>query len=445
MSIRSNSTGILQCPVTGGPGNTLPLTMCAWVKLVSRAGGFGVVLAYQDSLFNVAPGFIFTNLDDQIYFTPGPGINIPIVADPTRWCFIALIWNGVDTCVAMALDANGLWTEQEHNSAGASVPPTIFIGGQTIGGGGVTPDADLLYRGVHVWGEFKDRQFVRQQASQLAPISEDNLWSTTYFYDLSTAQLGQSMVGRSWQPSIATTWTVSNAQLNDPGVGATPISITFTGAIAAGDALVAYFGTTLSNNPPGGVGTLLDSSGNTWVIADRRDTSDGLCTVWIAYAENVAAAAPGANVLTWTPVGMDSAIVFLAACEVNSSFGRPTFDVVAGATGNDAAPTVSATSSVTNSLQIGCCAENAVPGPPTVGTSPFTAIETAGVADALLASFTDNSVDVTTAGFQTGAGGLPAPWAAQILCFRVLAPSWTTSFDEPPRASTRSEAWEVGN
>ena len=222
MSIRSNSTGTLQCPVTGGPGNTLPLTMCAWVKLVSRVGGFGVVLAYQDSLFNVAPGFIFTNLDDQIYFTPGPGINIPMVADPTRWCFIAIIWPGVGTCVAMTLDADGLWTEQEHDSAGADVPPTIFIGGQTIGGGGVSPDADLLYRGVHVWGELKSRQFVRQQAAQLAPLGMGTLWSTTYQYDLSAAQIGESPVGHPWNEDAGSGWTTSPDEPPRPFTGLEP-------------------------------------------------------------------------------------------------------------------------------------------------------------------------------------------------------------------------------
>lgn len=223
MSLRSNSTGTLQVPVTGGPGDAgAPLTMCAWVKLVSRVGGFGCVLVYQDSLFNVSPGIIFTNLDDQLYFTPAPGTNIPIVADPTRWCFVAINWDGGANATAMGLDADGRWTQVDHACAGANVPPTVFIGGQTIGGGGVAPDADLLYRGVHLWKERKSPQFIRQQASQLAPIAEANLWSTTYFYDLSTKQLGQSMVGHPWNTSAGGGWKTSADEPPRPSTRSEP-------------------------------------------------------------------------------------------------------------------------------------------------------------------------------------------------------------------------------
>lgn len=196
--------------------------MCAWVRLVSRVGGFGAVLAYQDSLFNVAPGFIFTNADDRIYYTPAPGTNIPMVADPSRWCFIAITWDGFAACTAMALDADGLWTQDDAPSAGANVPPTVFIGGETIGGGAVFPDADLLYRGVHLWKERKTTAFIRQQASQLAPISENNLWSTTYFYDLSIEQLGQSMVGHPWNTSAGGGWTTSPDEPPRPSTRSEP-------------------------------------------------------------------------------------------------------------------------------------------------------------------------------------------------------------------------------
>jgi hypothetical protein len=213
VSIRSNFSGTLQVPVTGGPGDALnPLTMCAWVKIPQRLGGFGCVLGLQDSLFNSAPLFLLTNAGDGLFFSNTPGTNLPIVADPSRWCFIGCTWpNGrpATDAVAVGLDSDGLWTEAAGPCAGVNVPPTIFIGGQTIGGGGVTEDADVIYRGVHVWKEAKGVEFLRQQSGQLAPISEVNLWSTTYFYDLSIAQLGQSMVGRSWNTSAGTGWTTS--------------------------------------------------------------------------------------------------------------------------------------------------------------------------------------------------------------------------------------------
>lgn len=437
---------MLVVDVTGGPGDGgNPLTMCAWVRLVSRVGGFGAVLAYEDSFFNVAPGFIFTNLDDQIYFTPSPGTNIPMVADPFSWCFIAINWDGSANATAMALDSDGRWTQVDHASAGANVPPFVFIGGETIGGGSTTPDADLLYRGVHVWKERKTPEFIRQQSSQLAPISEVNLWSTTYFYDLSTAQLGQSMVGRSWDAGIVTTWTVSNPQKVDAGDGVTPFSITFTGAIAQGDCLVAYLGSTGNVTPPTGFGTFDDTSGNNWRIVDARQTADESTTTWILVAENVAAAAPGANVATWTPVGMNSTSVFGAACEIHSSAGRPVFDVSDGAIGDDAAPTASHIATSPNGLQIGACAQAAgIAGAPGVGTSGYTQQEQMTNADALLASLPALSTHATTAGFVTG-GGIGAQWTAQIVVFKALAAGWTTSPDEPPRPSTRSEPWEVGS
>ncbi len=446
MSLRSNFGGCLLVDCTGGPGDGAnPLTMCCWARIVGRVGAFGAILMYENALANNAPGFLTTNLDNQLYFTPGPGTNIPIVADPSRWFFVGLSWLGTgQLCTAVALDADGRWTEIQQVSAGVNENPAVFIGGSNLNGNPLSQDADVEYRGVHVWFEAKGAEFLRQQSRRLAPYGEDTIWSTTYFYDLSTAQLGQSMVGRPWTNTLATTWTVSNQQLADPGNGVTPLSVTFTGAIAAGDALVAFFGTTGNNAPPGGVGTLVDTSGNTWVIADRRDSSDGVCTTWVAYAERVAAAAPGANVLTWTPVGMNTSFVFMAAAEVNSTDGQPAFDVVGGATGNDGAPTATALASVPNGLQIGCAAQNGFSGPPTVGTSGYTAIETAGIADALFAQLPATSTRATTAGFAT-AGGLPVPWTAQLLIFKPFGFAWSTTPDAPPRPSTLDEPWESGN
>lgn len=211
MSIRSNFTGALQVPVTGGPGDaSAPLTMCAWVKIAARVGGFGAVLAYEDSYFNVAPGIILTNIDDGLYFTPSPGTNIPVVADALdAWSFVGITWDGGTVATAVGLDRDGVWIESTRPCAGANVPPFVFIGGQTIGGGALSPDGDVIYRGVHLWKEQKTTQFLRQQSARIAPIAEVNLWSTTYFYDLSTAQLGQSIVGRPWSDSGGTGWTTS--------------------------------------------------------------------------------------------------------------------------------------------------------------------------------------------------------------------------------------------
>lgn len=228
MSIRSNGTGALEVPVTGGPGDAgAPLTMCAWVKVMARAGGFGSVLVYEDSFFNVAPGIILTNLDDGLYFTPAPGTNNKIVDNALGfWSFVGLSWDGSTIATAVGLDHNGVWIENTAASAGANVPPFVFIGGQNIGGGVITPDGDMLYRGVHLWKEKKSTQFLKQQSRQLAPISEVNLWSTLFPYDLSTKQLGLSRVGHPWQDAEVvgpgSTWTTSSDEPPRPSTTGEP-------------------------------------------------------------------------------------------------------------------------------------------------------------------------------------------------------------------------------
>jgi hypothetical protein len=223
------------------------------------------------------------------------------------------------------------------------------------------------------------------------------------------------------------TWTISNVQLDDPGNGTTPIHVTFTGAIAAGDTLVAYFGSTGNNAGPPSLGTLQDTAGNNWQIADGPRTSgDNLCTTWLAYATGVNASLANANVLTWTPTGVNTSSVFLAACEAHSSVAQPAFDVANGTTGNNAAPTVTVTAGTSTGLQIGCTATNVFDGTPTVGTSGYASQASAGSAGALLASLVASSTAATTAGFALSG---TEQWTAQIL---VLKNSAAT----PPIAST---------
>lgn len=448
MSIRSNFTGMLLRDCTGGPGDGFnPLSMCCWARIVGRVGAFGAILMYENALVNNAPGFLTTNLDNGLYFTSGPGRNFKIIEDPSRWFFVGLSWPGTGSvCTAVGLDSDGKWTEVQDVSAGVNENPAVFIGGGILNGV-VVPDADVEYRGVHVWQEAKGVEFLRQQSRQLAPYGEGTIFSTTYFYDLSIAQLGQSMVGRPWQNALATVWTVSNSQKVDPGNGVTPLAITFTGAIAQGDSLVAYLGTTGNNVPPAGFGTFVDTSGNAWRIVDTRQTANGLITTWLLVAENVNAALAGANVATWTPVGMNTSFVFGCACEVHCSVGTPAFDVSDGAIGNDGAPTASHIATTPDGLQIGCCANSGFDGAPDVGTSGYTQLEQCGAADAVLGSLVATSTHATTAGFETGSGGTPQEWTAQIAVFKAAGSAWTTSPDSPPRPSTLSgliDSYEPG-
>jgi hypothetical protein len=201
--IRSNFSGIMQVDVTGGPGDTgFPLSFCCWCRVRGGTGGYGSILILQDNFFNSAPGFIRNAGGPDLAFTTAPGTNLSIVDDPTQWCFLGMSWAGTgSTAFACALDHNGKWTFVSGVAAGVGDPPSIFIGGRTIGGGTTAQDADVEYRGVHIWEQAIGVPALMQQSRQLAPVNEQNLWSTTYFYDLSTAQLGQSVVGRKWSSS----------------------------------------------------------------------------------------------------------------------------------------------------------------------------------------------------------------------------------------------------
>ncbi len=184
----------------------------------------------------------------------------------------------------------------------------------------------------------------------------------------------------------------------------------------------------LQSGGQGSFGTLSDTSGNVWVpVEGQRTSPGGLCTTWMYAALNVKAAGAGANVLTWTPSGVSTAFVFMQACEVNNSAGKIAFDVSAGATGNNAAPLVSVTANTTTGFQIAGACETGFASTPTVGTSGYTQVLSAGGADALLATLSATSTSATTSGFATGSGGSPSPWNAQILVLRTEAASTTVN------------------
>ncbi len=217
------------------------------------------------------------------------------------------------------------------------------------------------------------------------------------------------------EQSVATHGTVVNTSING----------------ASGRNCILVLG--LNSGGAGTVGTLTDTSGNKWVPVDGPRTSPGgICTTWLYAALNAKAAAASANVLTWTPSGLNTASVFMQACEVNSSTGKPIFDIATGATGNNTAPLTSGTASTSTGLQIGCACESVFDTAPTVGTSGYTQIEQAGGADALMAYLVSSSTSATTSGFATG-GGITRAWNAHMLVLRSMPSSptlvQTTSVD----------------
>ncbi len=201
MSIRSNITGQMTVPFRGNAHNT-PCSFSCWAKFTSAGGGFGAVITMEDGYFNSFPGFL--NETGTVIWTTDAGVNLQVVADGTHWFYCAGSWDGTgNTATGMGLDHNGLWTVQTGgaNNGGVGLP-SFLIGGQNIDTGTSTNDSDVFYRGVHIWSDVKSNEFLREQAYQLAPLSDVNLWSSLW-PEKTISNLGYGRTGRNWTQGVA--------------------------------------------------------------------------------------------------------------------------------------------------------------------------------------------------------------------------------------------------
>ena len=209
MSISSNTSGQLTVPYRGTAHNT-PCSFSCWAKLLANNGtNFGSVLTMEDSYFNTYPYIGRNGTGNGVVYSPGSLGNFQIVADGTKWFFCAATFDGTGgPSTGIGLDSKGVWVVQTtaSSSNGGSGLPSILIGGQQISSGVSTNADNVAYRGVHIWTEAKTIAFLKAQASQLAPVEENNLFSTTWPYDKTLSNLGHSNVGHPWSV-FAGTWT----------------------------------------------------------------------------------------------------------------------------------------------------------------------------------------------------------------------------------------------
>jgi hypothetical protein len=106
------------------------------------------------------------------------------------------------------------------------------------------------------------------------------------------------------QQSATVTITIGTAFISyvqgnfaTPQTSQSTVSVTFTAAQAAGDLNVVAVGW---NNSTSTISAVTDKSGNTYTLAVGPTAISGVASQSIYYAKNIAAAAPGANIVTVT-------------------------------------------------------------------------------------------------------------------------------------------------
>lgn len=226
--------------------------------------------------------------------------------------------------------------------------------------------------------------------------------------------------------------SISYVQSNSatPQSPQTSVTITFTGAQAAGDLNVVVVGW---NDSTATVASVTDSSKNTYALAVGPTILSGVASQSVYYAKNIAAAGAGTNVVTVT-FSAAAAYPDIRILEYNGADPNTPVDVTAGATGNSATSSSgSATTSNASDLLFGA---NLVQ---TVTTAPGTGFTTR----VLTTPDGDIAEDekVTAAGsYSATATVVSGQWIMQMVAFRAASSTDTT----PPTAPSNLSAVASG-